>query len=182
MYVNSNFFPFGLLCFQICLIYLRYLEITHVATQHACRTNGCHLEHDNFILTLSATGIVVAVLGKESGAGDFLVQDVLDAGLPPQIEFPLKSGTPCISFAFYNPIKHTHDICMGSFAQTLATQDRLGFPIWGRKDIWWIGIPLSCIDVSVICLVFGQKDLCCLKILLFIVSDHKLSSVSLFLS
>lgn len=129
MYVNSNFFPFGLLCFQICLIYLRYLEITHVATQHACRTNGCHLEHDNFILTLSATGIVVAVLGKESGAGDFLVQDVLDAGLPPQIEFPLKSGTPCISFAFYNPIKHTHDICMGSFAQTLATQDRLGFPI-----------------------------------------------------
>ncbi|ESW34328.1 hypothetical protein PHAVU_001G143200 [Phaseolus vulgaris] len=38
------------------------------------------------------TGIVVALLGKESGAGDFLVQDVLDAGLPPQIEFPLKSG------------------------------------------------------------------------------------------
>ncbi|KHN07429.1 DNA polymerase delta small subunit [Glycine soja] len=36
------------------------------------------------------TGIVVALLGKETGAGDFLVQDVLDAGLPPQIEFPLK--------------------------------------------------------------------------------------------
>lgn len=37
------------------------------------------------------TGVVVAILGKESGAGDFLVQEVLDAGLPPQIEFPLKS-------------------------------------------------------------------------------------------
>ncbi|KAG4913060.1 hypothetical protein AAZX31_19G133600 [Glycine max] len=37
------------------------------------------------------TGIVVALLGKETGAGDFLVQDVLQAGLPPQIEFPLKS-------------------------------------------------------------------------------------------
>jgi len=77
------------------------------------RTNDCHLEHDNFTLTLSATGIVVALLGKESGPGNFLVQDVLDAGLPPQIEFPLKSGASCISFAFYNPIKHTHDIFMG---------------------------------------------------------------------
>ncbi|XP_047160132.1 DNA polymerase delta small subunit isoform X1 [Vigna umbellata] len=46
----------------------------------------------NIIPPEYVTGIVVAVLGKESGAGDFLVQDVLDAGLPPQIEFPLKSG------------------------------------------------------------------------------------------
>jgi len=101
---------FGLLCFQICLVYLRYLGITRgyfIAMQLAFRTNDCHLEHDNFILTLSATGIVVALLGKESGAGDFLVQDVLDAGLPPQIEFPLKSGASCISFAFYNPITPT---------------------------------------------------------------------------
>ncbi|KAF7804141.1 DNA polymerase delta small subunit [Senna tora] len=37
------------------------------------------------------TGIVVAIQGKETGAGDFLVQDVLEAGLPPQIELPLKS-------------------------------------------------------------------------------------------
>ncbi|KAJ4705567.1 DNA polymerase delta small subunit [Melia azedarach] len=37
------------------------------------------------------TGIVVALHGKETGAGDFLVQDVLEAGLAPQIELPLKS-------------------------------------------------------------------------------------------
>lgn len=37
-------------------------------------------------------GIVVALHGKETDAGDFLVQDVLDAGLPPQIELPLKSS------------------------------------------------------------------------------------------
>ncbi|KAK7285485.1 hypothetical protein RJT34_20258 [Clitoria ternatea] len=38
-----------------------------------------------------ATGVVVALLGKETGAGDFLVLDILEAGLPPQIELPLKS-------------------------------------------------------------------------------------------
>ncbi|KAA8518272.1 hypothetical protein F0562_015845 [Nyssa sinensis] len=38
------------------------------------------------------TGIVVALHGKETDAGDFLVEDILDAGLPPQIELPLKSG------------------------------------------------------------------------------------------
>ncbi|KAJ1403343.1 DNA-polymerase alpha/epsilon, subunit B [Sesbania bispinosa] len=37
------------------------------------------------------TGIVVALHGKETGAGEFLVHNVLEAGLPPQIEFPLKS-------------------------------------------------------------------------------------------
>ncbi|KAJ4831018.1 DNA polymerase delta subunit 2 [Turnera subulata] len=37
------------------------------------------------------TGVVVALLGKETDAGDFLVQDVLEAGLPPQIQLPLKS-------------------------------------------------------------------------------------------
>lgn len=33
---------------------------------------------------------MAAFLGKESGAGSFLVQDILEAGLPPQIEKPLK--------------------------------------------------------------------------------------------
>ncbi|OMO62998.1 DNA polymerase alpha/epsilon, subunit B [Corchorus capsularis] len=37
------------------------------------------------------TGVVVALLGKETSAGDFFVEDVLEAGLPPQIEQPLKS-------------------------------------------------------------------------------------------
>ncbi|GAV63959.1 DNA_pol_E_B domain-containing protein [Cephalotus follicularis] len=37
------------------------------------------------------TGIVAAVHGKDSGAGDFVVQDFLEAGLPPQVELPLKS-------------------------------------------------------------------------------------------
>ncbi|KAL5739704.1 hypothetical protein ACOSP7_028598 [Xanthoceras sorbifolium] len=37
------------------------------------------------------TGNVVALHGKETGAGNFLVQDVLEAGLAPQIEFPLTS-------------------------------------------------------------------------------------------
>lgn len=41
---------------------------------------------------LHVIGVVVALLGKETDAGDFLVQDVLEAGLPPQIEHPLKSG------------------------------------------------------------------------------------------
>ncbi|XP_038975812.1 DNA polymerase delta small subunit isoform X1 [Phoenix dactylifera] len=35
------------------------------------------------------TGIVVALHGKETSDGDFFVQDVLEAGLPPQIEQPL---------------------------------------------------------------------------------------------
>ncbi|KAE9598289.1 putative DNA-directed DNA polymerase [Lupinus albus] len=46
----------------------------------------------NFISpSVYATGVVVALHGKESGAGDFLVLDVLEAGLPPQIDRPLKS-------------------------------------------------------------------------------------------
>lgn len=38
------------------------------------------------------TGNVVALHGKESGAGEYLVLDILEAGLPPQVERPLKSG------------------------------------------------------------------------------------------
>lgn len=44
---------------------------------------------------IQVTGLVVALLGK-AGTGEFLVEDVLDAGLPPQIERSLKSST--ISF------------------------------------------------------------------------------------
>ncbi|KDP24624.1 hypothetical protein JCGZ_25540 [Jatropha curcas] len=36
------------------------------------------------------TGVVVALHGKETSAGDFLVLDVLEAGLAPQIELPLQ--------------------------------------------------------------------------------------------
>lgn len=39
-----------------------------------------------------SAGIVVALHGKETGAGDFEVEDVLEAGLPHQIERPLNSG------------------------------------------------------------------------------------------
>lgn len=38
------------------------------------------------------TGLVIALHGKETGAGDFLVEDVLEAGLPHQIDCPLNSG------------------------------------------------------------------------------------------
>ncbi|XP_057983686.1 DNA polymerase delta small subunit [Malania oleifera] len=37
------------------------------------------------------TGVVAALHGKETAAGDFLVQDILEAGLPSQIELPLSS-------------------------------------------------------------------------------------------
>ncbi|KAL1540825.1 DNA polymerase delta subunit 2 [Salvia divinorum] len=38
------------------------------------------------------TGTVVALHGKETGAGDFELEDVLEAGLPHQIDRPLNSG------------------------------------------------------------------------------------------
>ena len=34
-------------------------------------------------------GIIVALHGKETCVGDFFVDDILEAGLPPQIERPL---------------------------------------------------------------------------------------------
>ncbi|KAG6506463.1 hypothetical protein ZIOFF_031786 [Zingiber officinale] len=37
------------------------------------------------------TGIVVALHGKETSKGDFLVQDMLEAGIPPQTKLPLSS-------------------------------------------------------------------------------------------
>ncbi|KAK3010098.1 hypothetical protein RJ639_012438, partial [Escallonia herrerae] len=37
------------------------------------------------------TGNVVALHGKATGAGDYLVEDILEAGLPPQLELPYKS-------------------------------------------------------------------------------------------
>lgn len=39
------------------------------------------------------TGIVVALHGKETDAGDFSVLDILEAGLPPQIEKSFTSST-----------------------------------------------------------------------------------------
>ncbi|KAL6580326.1 DNA polymerase delta subunit 2 [Orobanche minor] len=39
-----------------------------------------------------AKGIVVAVHGKGIDAGDFMVEDILESGLPPQIKWPLNSG------------------------------------------------------------------------------------------
>ncbi|KAL2501589.1 DNA polymerase delta small subunit [Forsythia ovata] len=38
------------------------------------------------------TGSVVALLGKETGSSDFMVDDILEAGFPQQIERPLVSG------------------------------------------------------------------------------------------
>ncbi|KAL6506046.1 DNA polymerase delta subunit 2 [Orobanche hederae] len=40
----------------------------------------------------SKESIVVAVHGKETDAGDFMVEDIFEAGLPPQIKLPLNSG------------------------------------------------------------------------------------------
>uniref|UniRef100_A0A2P2JD28 DNA polymerase delta small subunit n=1 Tax=Rhizophora mucronata TaxID=61149 RepID=A0A2P2JD28_RHIMU len=42
-------------------------------------------------LSVYVTGVVVALHGRETDVGNFLVQDVLEAGLGPQIELPLKS-------------------------------------------------------------------------------------------
>ncbi|XP_015898943.3 DNA polymerase delta small subunit isoform X1 [Ziziphus jujuba] len=41
--------------------------------------------------SIYVSGVVFALHGKETDAGDFLVLDFLEAGLPPQIEKPLKS-------------------------------------------------------------------------------------------
>lgn len=38
------------------------------------------------------TGNIIALHGKETSAGEFLVEDVLEAGLPQQIERPIQSG------------------------------------------------------------------------------------------
>lgn len=64
-------------------------------------------------MSLSTTGIVVALHGKETGAGDFLVQEVLEAGLPPQIDRPIKSSITSLSFTSCNAsnlLKHMQRI------------------------------------------------------------------------
>ncbi|KAB1216451.1 DNA polymerase delta small subunit [Morella rubra] len=48
------------------------------------------LAGDVLLPSVCVTGLVVALHGKETDAGDFLVQDVLEAGLPPQIKLPLE--------------------------------------------------------------------------------------------
>ncbi|XAR68595.1 DNA-directed DNA polymerase [Bertholletia excelsa] len=47
---------------------------------------------DVLLPSVYVTGIVVALQGRETGEGDFWVEDILEAGLPDQIELPLKSG------------------------------------------------------------------------------------------
>lgn len=43
------------------------------------------------------TGVVVALHGKETDAGEFSVLDILEAGLPPQLEKPLnKPSIACM--------------------------------------------------------------------------------------
>ncbi|MQL91987.1 hypothetical protein Taro_024600 [Colocasia esculenta] len=44
------------------------------------------------------TGIVMALHGKETSDGDFFVQDVLVAGLPPQVERPIISDNKYVVF------------------------------------------------------------------------------------
>ncbi|XP_042384546.1 DNA polymerase delta small subunit-like isoform X4 [Zingiber officinale] len=46
------------------------------------------------------TGIVVALHGKETSEGDFFVEDMLEAGIPPQTELPL-SSIQCIKNVTY---------------------------------------------------------------------------------
>ncbi|PIN03618.1 DNA polymerase delta, regulatory subunit 55 [Handroanthus impetiginosus] len=50
------------------------------------------LRGDHLLPSVCVTGMVVALHGKETGAGDFLVEDILEAGLPHQIELPLDHG------------------------------------------------------------------------------------------
>ncbi|CAI9101018.1 OLC1v1038236C1 [Oldenlandia corymbosa var. corymbosa] len=50
------------------------------------------LRGDALLPSLYVTGIVIGLLGKETGAGDFWVEEVIEAGLPEQIERPLKLG------------------------------------------------------------------------------------------
>lgn len=45
-------------------------------------------------------GIVVALRGKATSDGDFLVQDILEAGIPAQIEYPFYSGKFDLYFVF----------------------------------------------------------------------------------
>lgn len=49
---------------------------------------------------INLVGGVAALHGKETGAGDFLVLDILEAGLAPQIELPLKSSMFATAFLF----------------------------------------------------------------------------------
>ncbi|XP_077246950.1 DNA polymerase delta small subunit [Tasmannia lanceolata] len=53
-------------------------------------TGRVKLAGDVLAPSVFVTGIVAALHGKETGDGDFLVHDILEAGLPPQL--PLPSG------------------------------------------------------------------------------------------
>ncbi|CAN4106406.1 unnamed protein product [Withania somnifera] len=51
------------------------------------KLSGCLL-----LPSTHVTGNIIALHGKETSAGDFLVEDVLEAGLPQQIEWPIQLG------------------------------------------------------------------------------------------
>ncbi|MCE3051309.1 DNA polymerase delta subunit 2 [Datura stramonium] len=51
------------------------------------KLSGCLLLPSKYV-----TGIIIALHGKETSAGDFLVDDILEAGLPQQIERPIQLG------------------------------------------------------------------------------------------
>lgn len=47
-----------------------------------------------------SVGMIAALHGKETSAGDFLVEDVLEAGLPQQIERPIDLGIKYLTSLF----------------------------------------------------------------------------------
>lgn len=51
------------------------------------KLSGCLLLPSTYV-----TGNIIALHGKETSAGEFLVEDVLEAGLPQQIERPIQLG------------------------------------------------------------------------------------------
>ncbi|XP_055800723.1 DNA polymerase delta small subunit isoform X1 [Solanum dulcamara] len=51
------------------------------------KLSGCMLLPSTYV-----TGNIIALHGKETSAGEFLVEDVLEAGLPQQIERPIQLG------------------------------------------------------------------------------------------
>lgn len=55
----------------------------------------------NLIILSSITGVILALRGKETSDSEFLVEDILEAGPPPQIERPAILGpTNNLIFAF----------------------------------------------------------------------------------
>lgn len=57
-------------------------------------------DNEYFYICELFVGNIVALHGKETSAGEFLVEDVLEPGLPQQIERPIQLGikylTSCV--------------------------------------------------------------------------------------